>query len=73
MSQRNIRHLQGVRVASTVAQNASALAEKHAVMQEKLLRSAYTDDYSREERDELRKLLAIWSDQYEAMTGKKLN
>ena len=73
MTQRNVRHLRGLPLSISVAESAASLAQQHAVLQEKLLRSAYTDDYSREERDELRELLSDLAAQYESMTGKRLS
>ncbi|WP_376778248.1 hypothetical protein [Stutzerimonas nitrititolerans] len=72
MNDRGVQDLQG-EPASSIDGSAAALAERHAVMRETLLRSAYTDEYSREERDEMRNLLLRLSKQYTAMTGRQLN
>ncbi|RRV08763.1 hypothetical protein EGJ28_15950 [Stutzerimonas xanthomarina] len=72
MNDRGVQDLQG-EPASSIDGSAADLAERHSVMRETLLRSAYTDEYSREERDEMRNLLLRLSEQYTAMTGRQLN
>ena len=72
MSHSNIRYPQAVAASGFIGDSAAALAARYSIMQEMLRRSAYTDDYSREERDDLRKELSRISSEYENMTGKRL-
>lgn len=45
------------------------LSAQHSILKEQLLRSAYTDYFTRIERDQMRDVLAGLSESYRSITG----
>lgn len=54
------------------AVTAQHLANSHAALKEKVLRSAHTDYYDRGEREVMREELAVISARYQTLTGHGL-
>lgn len=65
-------HRCGQIIAFAATKEARSIATQHADLKEKLGRSAYTDEYSREERTTMREKLARLSEQIHGELGRPL-
>mgnify|MGYP003602910101 CR=1 FL=1 len=65
-------HRRGQIIAFAATKEARSIATQHADLKEKLGRSAYTDEYSREERTAMRETLARLSEQNHRQLGRHL-
>lgn len=70
MKRQITQHLQTCGLA--LGATASEMATTHATLKEKMLRSAYTDYFTRTEREGMREELAKISTRYQTLTGHGL-